>query len=107
MRNGKTAATALGVDLGARAAMMCLLEEIGGTEGMTAALEAGAEGSLIALILAVTGCDLETEEGDRADSHPGDHHRPNPGRPSRSTTAPTGGTGSMRTGTARTPGRRS
>ena len=59
----ETAATALGVDLGARAAMMCLLEEIGGTEGMTAALEAGAEGSLIALILAVTGCDLETEEG--------------------------------------------
>ena len=59
----ETAATALGVDLGARAAMMCLLEEIGGTEGMTAALEAWAEGSLIALILAVTGCDLETEEG--------------------------------------------
>ena len=43
--------------------MMCLLEEIGGTEGMTAALEPGAEGSLIALILAVTGCDLETEGG--------------------------------------------
>ena len=59
----ETAATALGVDLGARAAMMCLLEEIGGTEGMTAALEAEAEGSLIALILAVTGCDLETEGG--------------------------------------------
>ena len=59
----ETAATALGVDLGARAAMMCLLEEIGGTEGMTAALEPGAEGSLIALILAVTGCDLETEGG--------------------------------------------
>ena len=59
----ETAATVLGVDLGARAAMMCLLEEMGGTEGLTAALEPGAEESFTALILAVTDCDLEMEGG--------------------------------------------
>ena len=59
----ETAATVLDMDPGTRAAMMCLLEEIGGTEGMTAALEAGAEGSLTALLLAATGCGLETEGG--------------------------------------------
>ena len=59
----ETAATVLGVGLGARAAIMCLLEEIGGTEGMTAALEAGDEGSLTALILTVTGCESEMEGG--------------------------------------------
>ena len=59
----ETAATALGVDLGARATMLCRLEEIGGTEGMTRALEAGDEGSLTALLLAVTDCDLEMEGG--------------------------------------------
>ena len=59
----ETAATVLDMDPGTRAAMMCLLEEIGGTEGMTAALEAWAEGSLTALLLAATGCGLETEEG--------------------------------------------
>ena len=62
----ETAATVLGVDLGTRAAMMCLLEEIGGTEGMTAALEAGDEGSLTALILAVPGCELEAESAPQA-----------------------------------------
>ena len=59
----ETAATVLGVDQGTRAAMMCLLEEMGGTEGLTAALEPGAEGSFTALILAVTDCDLEMEGG--------------------------------------------
>ena len=62
----ETTATVLGVDLGAKAAMMCLLEEIGGTEGMTAALEAGDEGSLTALILAVPGCELEAESAPQA-----------------------------------------
>ena len=42
---------------------MCLLEEMGGTAGLTAALEPGAEGSFTALILAVTDCDLEMEGG--------------------------------------------
>ena len=59
----ETAATVLGVDLGTRAAMMCLLEEMGGTAGLTAALEPGAEESFTALILAVTDCDLEMEGG--------------------------------------------
>ena len=59
----ETAATVLGVDLGTRAAMMCRLEEMGGTAGLTAALEPGAEESFTALILAVTGCDLEMEGG--------------------------------------------
>ena len=59
----ETAATVTGVDLGTRAVMMCLLEEIGGTEGMTAALEAGDEGSLTDLLLAATGCGLETKGG--------------------------------------------
>ena len=59
----ETAATVLGVDLGTRAAMMCLLEEMGGTAGLTAALEPGAEESFTALILAVTGCDLGMEGG--------------------------------------------
>ena len=59
----ETAATVLGVDLGTRAAMMCLLEEMGGTTGLTAALEPGAEESFTALILAPTGCDLEMEGG--------------------------------------------
>ena len=59
----ETAATVLGVDLGTKAAMMCLLEEMGGTAGLTAALEPGAEESFTALILAVTGCDLEMEGG--------------------------------------------
>ena len=57
----ETAATVLGADPGARATMLCRLEEIGGTEGMTAALEAGDEGSLTALLDATTGCGLETE----------------------------------------------
>ena len=59
----ETAATVLAVDLGTRAAMMCLLEEMGGTAGLTAALEPGAEESFTALILAVTDCDLEMEGG--------------------------------------------
>ena len=59
----ETAATVLGVDLGTRAAMMCLLEEMGGTAGLTAALEPGAEESFTALILAPTDCDLEMEGG--------------------------------------------
>ena len=59
----ETAATGLGADPGARATMLCRLEEIGGTEGMTAALEAGDEGSLTALLDATTGCGLETERG--------------------------------------------
>ena len=59
----ETAATVLGVDLGTKAAMMCRLEEMGGTAGLTAALEPGAEESFTALILAVTGCDLEMERG--------------------------------------------
>ena len=59
----ETAATVSGVDLGTRAAMMCLLEEMGGTAGLTAALEPGAEESFTALILAGTDCDLETEGG--------------------------------------------
>ena len=59
----ETAATVLGVDLGIRAAMMCLLEEMGGTAGLTAALEPGAEESFTALILAVTDCDLGMEGG--------------------------------------------
>ena len=59
----ETAATVLGVDLGTKAAMMCRLEEMGGTAGLTAALEPGAEESFTALILAVTGCDLEMEGG--------------------------------------------
>ena len=59
----ETAATVLGVDLGTRAAMMCLLEEMGGTAGLTAALEPGAEESFTALILAVTDCDLGMEGG--------------------------------------------
>ena len=59
----ETAATVLGVDLGTRAAMMCLLEEMGGTAGLTAALEPGAEESFTALILAVTDCDLDMEGG--------------------------------------------
>ena len=62
----ETAATVLGVDQGTRAAMMCLLEEMGGTEGLTAALEPGAEESLTALILAVTDCDLEAESAPKA-----------------------------------------
>ena len=57
------AASVLGVDQGARAAMMCLLEEMGGTAGLTAALEPGAEESFTALILAVTDCDLGMEGG--------------------------------------------
>ena len=59
----ETAATVLGVDLGTRAAMMCLLEEMGGTAGLTAALEPGTEESFTALILAVTDCDLGMEGG--------------------------------------------
>ena len=59
----ETVATVMGVDLGARANMQCLLEEIGGTEGMTAALEAGAEGNFTAQILTTTGCEPEMERG--------------------------------------------
>ena len=59
----ETAATVMDVDPGARETMLCLLEQIGGTEGMTAALEAGDEGSLTDLLLAATGCGLETERG--------------------------------------------
>ena len=74
----ETAATVLGVDLGTRAAMMCLLEEMGGTAGLTAALEPGAEESFTALILAVTDCDLEMGGRNRAGNHPGNHRRPHP-----------------------------
>ena len=66
----ETAATVLGVDQGTRAAMMCLLEEMGGTAGLTAALEPGAEESFTALILAVTGCDLEMEGGTKPATTP-------------------------------------
>ena len=59
----ETAATVLGVDQGTRAVMMCLLEEMGGTAGLTAALEPGAEESFTALILAPTDCDLEMDGG--------------------------------------------
>ena len=101
----ETAATALGVDLGARAAMMCLLEEMGGTAGLTAALEPGAEESFTALILAVTDCDLEMEGGTEPattptpgfspDQDPSAHRRRSPRRTSPTTTETTGGTGPM------------
>ena len=76
----KTAATVLGVDLGTKAAMMCLLEEMGGTAGLTAALEPGAEESFTVLILAVTGCDLEMEGGTEPATTLVIHHRHRPGR---------------------------
>ena len=47
--------------------------------------------------------DISTNGND----HLGDHSGRGPQRTSPSTTAPSGGTGPMRTGTARTPGRRS
>ena len=59
----ETAATVANVDPDTRAAQLCRLEEIIGIEGMTAALEAGDEGKLTALLDAVTGCDLEIEGG--------------------------------------------
>ena len=104
----ETAATVLGVDLGTKAAMMCLLEEMGGTAGLTAALEPGAEESFTALILAVTDCDLEMEGGTEPSTTllitvaptPDGHPRLRPRRLSAlDRWTPTG--------TARTPGRRS
>ena len=62
----ETAATVANVDPDTRAALLCSLEEIVGIEGMTAALEAGDEGKLTALLDAVTGCDLEAESASKA-----------------------------------------
>ena len=59
----ETAATVANVDPDTRAALLCRLEEIVGTEGMTAALEAGDEGKLTALLDEATGCELEMEGG--------------------------------------------
>ena len=62
----ETATTVANVDPDTKAALLCRLEEIVGTEGMTAALEAGDEGKLTALLDAVTGCDLEAESASKA-----------------------------------------
>ena len=51
------------MDPDTKEALLCRLEEIGGTEGMTAVLEAGDEGILTALLDATTGCELEMEGG--------------------------------------------
>ena len=59
----ETAATVANVDPDTKEALLCLLEEIGGIEGMTAALEAGDEGKLTALLDETTGCELEMEGG--------------------------------------------
>ena len=45
----EAAATVLDVDPGTREALLCRLDEIGGTDGLTVALEAGDEGRLTAL----------------------------------------------------------
>ena len=62
----ETAATVANVDPDTKEALLCSLEEIVGIEGMTAALEAGDEGKLTALLDAVTGCDLEAESASKA-----------------------------------------
>ena len=59
----EAAATVLDVDPGTREALLCRLEEIGGTDGLTVALEAGDEGRLTALFDATTGCELKMEGG--------------------------------------------
>ena len=59
----ETAATVANVDPDTGAALLCRLEEIVGTEGMIAALEAGDEGKLTALLDEATGCELEMEGG--------------------------------------------
>ena len=60
----ETAATVANVDPDTKEALLCRLErEIGGTEGMTAVLEAGDEGKLTALLEEMTGCELEMEGG--------------------------------------------
>ena len=62
----ETAATVANVDPDTKEALLCRLEEIGGTEGMTAALGGEGEGSLTALLEATTGCDLEAESAPQA-----------------------------------------
>ena len=62
----ETAATVANVDPDTKEALLCSLEDIVGIEGMTAALEAGDEGKLTALLDAVTGCDLEAESASKA-----------------------------------------
>ena len=58
----ETTAMVMGVDPSGQETMMCLLEEIGGIEGMTAALEAGDDGSIMTLLAArAAGCGLEME----------------------------------------------
>ena len=59
----ETAATVANVDPDTKAALLCRLEEIDGIEGITAALEAGDEGKLTALLEEMTGCELEMEGG--------------------------------------------
>ena len=59
----ETAATVANVDPDTKEALLCRLEEIGGTEGMTAALGGEGEGSLTALLEATTGCESEMEGG--------------------------------------------
>ena len=59
----ETATTVANVDPDTKEALLCRLEEIGGIEGMTAALEAGDEGKLTALLDETTGCELEMEGG--------------------------------------------
>ena len=59
----ETAATVANVDPDTKEALLCRLEQIGGTEGMTAALEAGDEGSLTGLFEATTGCEPDMEGG--------------------------------------------
>ena len=62
----ETAATVANVDPDTKEALLCSFEEIVGIERMTAALEAGDEGKLTALLDAVTGCDLEAESASKA-----------------------------------------
>ena len=62
----ETAATVADVDPDTKEALLCRLEEIGGTEGMTAALGGEGEGSLTALLDETTGCDLEAESAPKA-----------------------------------------
>ena len=62
----ETAATVANVDPDTKEALLCRLEEIGGIEGMTAALEAGDDGRITALLDETTGCDLGAESAPQA-----------------------------------------
>ena len=59
----QAASVAMGMDPGERESMQCVMQELGGPEGMATALSAEDESGVLTLMFAAMGCGLQMQPG--------------------------------------------